>query len=66
LLVEAQDRRMTRFSPWRLSRLPTEVRRARDYLLHNARHHHGMIAPDRYTSTVAVIEPDTFLMRRLC
>jgi putative transposase len=47
-------------------RTPTEVRRAREYLLHNARKHHGVAGADRYTSTVAVIEPDTFLMRRLC
>jgi putative transposase len=47
-------------------RTPTEVRRARAYLLQNARRHYGLIVPDRYTSTVAVIEPDTFLMRRLC
>jgi len=28
--------------------------------------HYGQLVPDAYTSTVAVIEPDTFLMRRLC
>ncbi len=47
-------------------RTPTEVRRARDYLLQNARKHYGLVVADPYTSTVAVIEPDTFLMRRLC
>jgi len=47
-------------------RTPTEVRRARAYLLQNARKHYGLVAPDPYTSTTAVIEPDTFLMRRLC
>jgi len=47
-------------------RTPTEVRRARDYLLQNALKHYGQLLPDAYTSTVAVIEPDTFLMRRLC
>ena len=47
-------------------RTPTEVRRARAYLLQNARKHYGVIGADPYTSTVAVIEPDTFLMRRLC
>jgi putative transposase len=47
-------------------RTPPEVRRARAYLLQNARRHYGLIVPDRYTSTIAVIEPDTFLMRRLC
>src|SRR6478752_5525505 len=44
-------------------RTPTEVRRAREYLLQNARRHYGMTVADPYTSTVAVIEPDTFLMR---
>jgi putative transposase len=47
-------------------RTPTEVRRAREYLLQNARRHCGVVGPDPYTSVVAVIEPDTFLMRRLC
>jgi REP element-mobilizing transposase RayT len=47
-------------------RTPTEVKRARDYLLQNARKHYGLVVPDPYTSTLALIEPDTFLMRRLC
>ena len=47
-------------------RTPTEVKRARDYLLQNARKHYGVVGVDPYTSTVAVMEPDTFLMRRLC
>jgi len=47
-------------------RTPTEVRRARTYLVQNARKHYGLVVPDPYTSTVAVIEPETFLMRRLC
>lgn len=47
-------------------RTPAEVRRARDYLLQNAKKHYGLVVADPYTSTVAVIEPDTFLMRRLC
>jgi putative transposase len=45
---------------------PTEVRRAREYLLQNARRHYGQVVPDSYTSTTPVIEPETFLMRRLC
>jgi putative transposase len=45
---------------------PTETRRAREYLLQNARRHYGHVLPDSYTSVVAVIEPETFLMRRLC
>src|SRR6185312_9413301 len=47
-------------------RTPTEVRRARTYLLQNAKKHYGQLGPDPYTSEVAVIAPDTFLMRRLC
>jgi putative transposase len=47
-------------------RTPTEVRRARNYLLQNALKHYGQLVPDRYTSVVALIEPKTFLMRRLC
>ena len=47
-------------------RTPTEVRRARDYLLQNARRHYGVVGRDPFTSALAVIEPDTFLMRRLC
>src|SRR3954466_9278497 len=50
----------------RILRTPTEVRRARTYLLRNAQRHYGQVGPDPYTSTVAVIAPDTFLMRRLC
>jgi hypothetical protein len=34
--------------------------------LQNARRHDGVVGRDPYTSAVAVIEPDTFLMRRLC
>jgi len=47
-------------------RTPTEVRRARLYLLQNAQRHYGHIRPDPFASTVALIAPDTFLMRRLC
>jgi REP element-mobilizing transposase RayT len=47
-------------------RTPTEARHARTYLLQNARRHYGVVGADRYTSTVAVVEPETFLMRRLC
>ena len=47
-------------------RTPTEVRRARAYLLQNARKHYGRAAADPYTSNVAVMAPETFLMRRLC
>ena len=47
-------------------RTPTEARRARAYLLQNARKHYGVVGADKYTSAVAVIAPETFLMRRLC
>jgi REP element-mobilizing transposase RayT len=47
-------------------RTPTEARHARTYLLQNARRHYGVVGADSYTSTMAVAEPETFLMRRLC
>jgi REP element-mobilizing transposase RayT len=47
-------------------RTPTEARRARSYLLQNARKHYGVRGADEYTSATALIEPETFLMRRLC
>src|SRR5690348_9501900 len=47
-------------------RTAAEVRRARNYLLQNALKHYRQLVPDPYTSTVAVIDPNTFLMRRLC
>ena len=50
----------------RILRSPTETRRVRAYLLQNARRHYGLVVADPYTSTTPVIEPDTFLMRRLC
>jgi REP element-mobilizing transposase RayT len=47
-------------------RTPTEVRRARDYLLQNARKHYGVQVADPYASTAALVAPGTFLLRRLC
>jgi putative transposase len=47
-------------------RTPTEVRRVRHYLLNNARRHYGHLGADPFISTVAVIAPETFLLRRLC
>jgi putative transposase len=47
-------------------RTPTEARRARVYFLQNARRHYGLRVADSYTSASPVIEPETFLMRRLC
>jgi len=47
-------------------RTPTEVRRARTYLLTNAQKHYGKNGPDPYASRLPVVGPETFLMRRLC
>jgi REP element-mobilizing transposase RayT len=47
-------------------RTPTEVKRARAYLLQNAQKHYGLRVADPYTSARAVVEPRTFLMRRSC
>jgi putative transposase len=47
-------------------RTPTEVRRARAYLLTNAQRHFGQVGRDPYTSTAPLVAPETFLMRRLC
>jgi hypothetical protein len=47
-------------------RTPTEVRRARSYLLLNARKHFGRVAPDPYTSRAPLMAPRTFLMRQVC
>ena len=46
-------------------RTPTEVRRARHYLLTNAHHHYHSIGPDPYTSHAPLIHPHTWLLRRL-
>jgi hypothetical protein len=50
----------------RILRTPTEVKRVRHHLLNNARKHYGLAGPDRFTSQVAVMAPDTFLLRQLC
>ncbi len=50
----------------RILRSPTEVQRVRNYLRSNARKHYGLVGPDPFTSAVALIDPDTFLLRRLC
>ena len=47
-------------------RTPTHAKRARFYLLQNAKKHYGHIGPDPYSSTKPVVAPATFLMRRLC
>ena len=46
-------------------RTPTEVRRARSYLLQNARKHIGLVGADPYTSRAAIMTPRTFLMRQM-
>ena len=43
---------------------PSEVKRARMYLLTNARHHYGEVYVDLFASQVAVIAPRTRLLRR--
>jgi putative transposase len=48
----------------RILRTPTEVRRVRNYLRTNARHHYGYTTPDRYTSTAPVVVPRTWLLAR--
>jgi putative transposase len=45
-------------------RTPSEVRRARAYLLTNARQHYGHAGADAFASQVAVITPRTWLLRR--
>jgi putative transposase len=47
-------------------RTPTEVRRARSYLLQNAQKHVGWKGLDPCTSRVWVVAPVTWLMRKLC
>jgi len=50
----------------RILRTPTEVRRVRGYLLGNAERHYARAGADPYASQVAVVAPETFLVRRLC
>ena len=45
---------------------PIEVKRARLYLLNNARHHFGLTIPDYYTSQTPVLLPRTYLLRMAC
>jgi REP element-mobilizing transposase RayT len=44
---------------------PSEVKRARSYLLTNARHHYGQADRDPYTSTRPLIAPRTWLLTRM-
>jgi len=47
-------------------RTPAEVRRARAYLTTNAERHFGMRGVDPYASRHPLVQPETFLMRRMC
>jgi putative transposase len=44
---------------------PSEVKRARNYLLTNARHHYGRTTSDPFTSERPVVAPRTWLLRRM-
>ena len=46
-------------------RTPSEVKRARMYLLTNARHHYGHAHVDLFVSQVALAAPRTWLLRRI-
>jgi putative transposase len=46
-------------------RTPTEVKRARHYLLTNAQHHYEHTGPDRFSSREPLFEPQTWLLRQL-
>ena len=43
---------------------PSEVKRARMYLLGNARHHYGHVGVDLFVSQTALVAPRTWLLRR--
>jgi putative transposase len=45
---------------------PIEVKRARLYLLNNARHHFGLTIPDYCSSQAPVLQPRTYLLRMAC
>jgi hypothetical protein len=47
-------------------RTPTEVRHARAYLSTNAERHLGVKGADPYASRHPLVQPETFLMRRIC
>jgi REP element-mobilizing transposase RayT len=46
-------------------RTPSEVKRARAYLLTNAQHHYRHAHTDQFASQVAVVAPRTWLLRRV-
>ena len=45
---------------------PTEVRRARNYLVQNAHAHLGLVGADPYSSRHALVAPQTSLLRLHC
>ena len=45
-------------------RTPSEVKRARNYLLTNARHHYGYTTPDPFASVRPLVVPRTWLLLR--
>jgi REP element-mobilizing transposase RayT len=45
---------------------PMEVKRARVYLLDNARKHYGLVVDDWCVSRQVVVAPQTWLMRMVC
>jgi hypothetical protein len=47
-------------------RTPTEVRHARAYLTGNAERHFGREGADPYASQHPLVQPETYLMRRMC
>jgi putative transposase len=49
----------------RMLKTPTEVKRARHYLLTNARKHYGVVGADPYASVQAVVAGRTWLLRRM-
>jgi putative transposase len=48
----------------RILRTPSEVKRARNYLLTNARHHYGHATPDPFASLRPLVAPRTWLLLR--
>ena len=47
-------------------RTPTEVLHARVYLTRNAERHLGVKGADPYASRHPLVQPETYLMRRMC
>jgi len=45
-------------------RTPSEVKRARFYLMTNAHHHYGQATRDRFASVAPLVAPRTWLLAR--